>query len=189
MKHKPLKELFDERSRALTKTVDAMWFGFDNLTDFIREHFVKPEWIAYGVVNAHNENDSESLKAGANLILKALNKVENKQEFFERYNQAFIEAATLDKIEFQEKIEELEEDLNKIRSGYQKTKNHQAKLSFMEKAKGVEITPQNKNGIMSLDFVGEYLADNTLDTLFKWYKDANPSFKAKRGGDNRKANQ
>lgn len=59
----------------------------------------------------------------------------------------------------------------------------------MQQVKGVEINPKNKLGLKKLDCFGEFNIDYTIDTLMKWYKEANPEFKARSGGDNRKSEQ
>ncbi len=68
-------------------------------------------------------------------------------------------------------------------------KNHRSKNAFMQQVKGVEINPKNKLGLKKLDCFGEFNIDYTIDTLMKWYKEANPEFKARSGGDNRKSEQ
>lgn len=83
----------------------------------------------------------------------------------------------------------LNNKLSKITDGYKKTERHEAKMDFINQAKGVDINPKNRNGIMSLDFAGEFLPEYETGTLFRWYKEANPEFVAKRGGDNRKNNK
>ena len=68
-------------------------------------------------------------------------------------------------------------------------RNHRSKTAFIHQVKGVEISPKNKLGLKGLNCFGEFNIDYTIDTLMKWYKEANPEFKARSGGDNRKSEQ
>lgn len=82
-------------------------------------------------------------------------------------------------------------ELRKIKTAYKNDINYQERVklknSFIKKAKGVTIQPENKNGLLNLLFYCEYSADVSDSTMMRWYKEANPTFVAKKGGHNPKS--